>query len=151
MKKLFQVLAILMVLALSSCDKQNDGWLKLTIWEADLAGRDVEGFGVLTKGLMRYKFNLSGYTFQCELVSGATDSDGLYGGSRFTSQTQFTGEIEYKYPSVAIPFNYKDESGTETVYYNEGTFTEDDKTLHFDSFMISRDFIVPDVDFIRKL
>ena len=149
MKRLF--IALLMVLTLSSCDnKKNDGWLKLTIWEADLAGRDVEGFGVLTKRLLRYKFNITGYTFQCELGSGTTDSDGLFDGSRFMSRTQFTGEIEYKYPSVAIPFNYKDESGTETVYYNEGTFTEDDKTLHFDSFMISRDFIVPDVDFIRK-
>ena len=71
-------------------------------------------------------------------------------GNNFMSQTQFSGEIEYKYPSVAIPFNYKDESGSDAVYFNEGTFTADDKTLHFDSFMISKDFIVSDVDFVRK-
>ena len=150
MKKLFQAIAILMVFVFTSCNKSNDGWLKLTIWEADLAGRDIEGYGVLSKGLMRYKFNLTGYTFQCELRSGTPDQDGMSSGNNFMSQTQFSGEIEYKYPSVAIPYNYKDESGSDAVYFNEGTFTADDKTLHFDSFMISKDFIVPDVDFVRK-
>ena len=146
MKRLFQVLAVVTALVLGSCtaDTSNYRWLKLTVWEADLSGRDVDGLGVIETGLLKYRFNLVGYSFQCELRTSP------FGG--FMSRVESKGEIEYNYPSIRIPYGTysQDQSGTETVIYNEGTFTKDNKTLHFDSFVLSDNLTIQDVDFIRK-
>ena len=151
-------MAVLLAFALCSCseDTSNYGWLNWTIWEADLAGRDVEGMGTLSEGLMRFQFKKTGFKFGSKL-STSDNIDGL-GGYGFQSQVLSEEAAEYDYPTIRIKFNCnpEDESDPNLIIYNVGTFTEDNKNLHFDSFIISLDpnnskeWTVQDVTFVRK-
>ena len=148
MKRLLQILAVLLAFALSSCseDTSNYGWLNWTIWEADLAGRDVEGMGTLSEGLLRFQFKKSGFEFGSKLST----SNSIWGGSQ--SRILSEEAVEYDYPTIRIKFdfNYEEASDPNLILYNVGTFTEDNKNLHFDSFALSQDVMFKDVTFVRK-
>ena len=160
MKRLYLAFAILLALALYSCseDTSNSAWLNWTMWEADLAGREVEGIGTLESGQMQVRFKnvKKGYEFYSKILT-SDDQNGL-GGIGFISQIKSTKEVEYDYPTIRIPFNFnhEEESDPNLIIYNVGTFTEDNKNLHFDSFIISRDpnnsteWMIQDVTFVRK-
>ena len=140
---------------LCSCtrDTSNSSWLVGTVWEADLAGREYEG-GTLRDGIVRIKFTNPGYQYYADLQS-KTSSGSL--GPGLSTYVHSRIEVEYDFPSITIPFVDSEKSKDDNVvigYYNTGFFSEDLKTLHFDTFTVfqgSFDTIVfQDVTFFSK-
>ena len=112
-----------------------------------MVGREYEG-GTLKDGVVRIQFNNPGYRYLAEFQSGT---------ARTSSSINSRIEVEYDFPSISIPFVDNEKSKDDVVvivYYNTGKFSEDLKTLHFDTFTVSQDSFstvaFQDVTFTRK-
>ena len=144
---------------LCSCthDTSNSSWLVGTVWEADLAGREY-GDQIVSEGYARLLFKQSGYKYLTSMQTGQPGSGNELGNNgKVESIVESKIEVEYDFPSISIPFvdNIKSTDDALVIaYYNTGIFSEDLKTLHFDTFTVfqgSFDTIVfQDVTFFRK-
>ena len=152
MKKLFSfciALAALALLCACNKDPKSETWLKGSVWEADLAGVEVEQtyFGanpfvsVVASGTFQIKIKLlgDGYSLNYEF-----ETEGGGGGEM---QTSFRAPIEYEFPKVSLFF------GPVSKQRDTGIMSDDFETLHFDTLTCestNTTAVFTDVDFKRQ-
>lgn len=149
--------AFIAVLALTGCepDTETSNWLKNTTWKADLSGKQFidhfaddypESDGTVTSGEIVLRFTGDGYRLSIECEGGLS--------LHFQAVTKIFPD--YKFPKLLFPVSWSEKDGKPVdVIYETGIFSEDLKTLHFDSFRSMRSkfgsyYIFKDVDFTRK-
>lgn len=149
--------AFIAVLALTGCepDTESSNWLKNTTWKADLSGKQFidhfdddfpESEGTVTSGEIVIHFTGNGFRVRI-------DSEG---DSSLHSQLVAKISPDYKFPKLLFPVSWAERDGKPVdVIYDTGIFSEDLKTLHFDSFRsrpskFGSYFVFKDLDFARK-
>ena len=133
---------IFAALSFTSCapSTESSGWLKGTTWKADVAGDNGEGYiKIHFYAIGGYKLDIHTNESETHLVT--------------------TMSPDYDFPTLYFPIEWDVEDDKPVnVIYNTGTFSEDFKTLHFDTFR-DRSFKIgdssyykeyKDIDFIRK-
>ena len=148
--------AFIAILALTGCepDTETSNWLKNTTWKADLSGKQFidhfdddypESDGTVTSGEIVLRFTGDGFrlSIECE------------GDLSLHSRAVTRIFPDYKFPKLLFPVSWSEKDGKPVdVIYETGIFSEDLKTLHFDSFRSMRSkfgsyYIFKDVDFTR--
>jgi hypothetical protein len=141
--------AIVAVLAFVGCeaDPSSSNWLKRTNWEADVNGKECEGFasGTIREGGVRISFSGNGYTMFYDFSVGKSVSSGKVISESFP---------DYNDAELYLPFDYVDETGQKQQIISTGKISADHKTIHFDSLIIDNSpergmTFIKDVSFVR--
>ena len=144
MKKLILLMAAAAIAAmtLTSCepDIENSSWLKGTTWKASLVGqKGMSPDEPLTKGWIKIHFTSNGYQLRID--------------SPFSKVILNTRLFpDYDYPTLYFPIEWEEvDKKPVNIVYNIGTFSEDLKTIHFDTFKDRGGYNeYYDIDFIRQ-
>ena len=154
MKKLTGLFALLLLLC--SCTKSGEVALVWSVWEADLTGKEYTETnhftgepetGTVIEGTSRIRFMTPGYSVNT-LLKVDINGDGK-GETNYESQSVYRLSPEQDYPTLSLPVPDSEKSTDKDLvvaYYIRGTFSEDNRSLHFDDFMGVRDVV-----FVRKL
>ena len=149
MKKLTLMMAaaFISVVALTGCtpSTESSDWLKGTIWEADLIGKQVsvgslDGDRKINGGMIKIQFSSQGYqlnyVFSAEL--GIT-SQGEITSRRFP---------DYNFPELVLPIVVGGDKDDPKIEYCTGIMSNDFNAIHFDT-LSTGNVVFKDITFVR--
>ena len=162
MKKLtlFMAASFIAAMALTGCapSTESSDWLKGTTWKADLAGNTVieelNGRSIeqtVREGTARIRFTGGGYIMRIDIELGSDEGDS---SSALNSQQITRVFPDYAYPELFFPFPIGETKDDPTCAYSTGIISEDFKSIHFESFILSRfksgpSFVAKNITFTR--